>query len=75
MIIIKKHGKYIKEITCPLCECVFLYNSNSSEGDLKYPTQSFWDDDGEYISNKRYVKCPECGHLIWEPDKIAEANK
>lgn len=71
MIIVKKHGKYIKEITCPQCECVFLYNSNSREGDLKYPSQSIWDDDEEYIS-KRYIKCPECGHLIWEPDKIVE---
>lgn len=71
MIIVKKHGKYIKEITCPRCECVFLYNSNSKEGDLKHSSSSIWDDDGEYIS-KSYIQCPECGHLIWEPDKIVE---
>ena len=49
---ILKRGKFNREYTCNICECVFRY----------YGTDIFVDTTN---SNRPYIKCPECNETIY----------
>lgn len=49
---ILKRGKFNRECTCNICECVFRY----------YGTDIFVDTTN---SNRPYIKCPECNETIY----------
>ena len=53
-MIIDEHGYTYTKCKCPSCECKFRYTGI----DVKWAT---WSND--YF---KYVKCPECGHIIRE---------
>ena len=46
-----KHGSTHRNETCDKCRCKFEYN----EIDINRDSKRY----------DKYVKCPECGHIIW----------
>ena len=60
MIKVIKHGQTEFETTCGRCGCVFTYEYedivNESVRGITYNS-----------TNTRYVKCPDCGNLIYLP--------
>ena len=55
---ILKRGKFNREYTCNICECIFRYYGTDIFVDPTNVGQSTY-------SNRPYIRCPECNETIY----------